>query len=70
MNASEAEGKDKNEGKLDANARADIWKTYKNEEKVVDTVVNKFTGTGVAKVEHKGEQDTEKVMDRIRGLLE
>jgi hypothetical protein len=42
----------------------------KDEEKVVDTVVNKFTGTGVAKVEYKGKQDTEKVMDRIRGLLE
>jgi hypothetical protein len=27
MNASEAPGKDKNEGKLDANARANIWKT-------------------------------------------
>jgi hypothetical protein len=55
MNGSEAEGKDKNEVKLDANARADIWKTHKDEEKVVDTVVNKFTGTSVAKVEHKGE---------------
>jgi hypothetical protein len=42
----------------------------KDEEKVVDTVVNKFTGTGVAKVEYKGKQDTEKVMDCIRGLLE